>query len=47
MLLGRDIERALNRPAAPYNALPSPNAPPGAPIGEPALEYLRLIRVWN
>jgi hypothetical protein len=47
MLLARDIERALNRPAAPYNVLPSPNAPPGAPIGEPALEYLRLLMRGN
>jgi hypothetical protein len=40
-LLARDIDRALNRPAAPYAAVTLPAVPPGAPIGEPALEFLK------
>lgn len=39
-LLARDIRRMLDRPAEPYRPLPIPQAPPGAPIGEPALEWL-------
>ncbi|MCA9739655.1 MAG: zinc-dependent metalloprotease, partial [Gemmatimonadetes bacterium] len=39
-LLARDIERVLDRPAEPW-ALPRPaEAPPGAPIGDPALDWL-------
>ena len=40
-LLSKDIDRALNRPAAPYASPGTPVAPPGAPIGEPAMEWLR------
>jgi hypothetical protein len=45
-LLVRDIERALNRPAAPFTAPAAPAVPPGAPIGEPAMEWLRKIASW-
>ena len=45
-LLARDIERVLSRPAAPYAPIANPTAPPGAPIGESALEYLRRL-MWN
>ena len=40
-LLARDIRRILDRPAQPDRPLPVPVAPPGAPIGEPAMEWLR------
>ena len=40
-LLSKDIERALNRPAAPYAPPGIPAIPPGAPIGEPAMEWMR------
>jgi hypothetical protein len=39
-LLTRDVRRFLERPAAPYGAPPVPTAPPGAPIGEPAMDWL-------
>ena len=45
-LLTADIERFLNRPAAPY-ALPSaPAIPPGAPIGEPAMQWIRNLELF-
>ncbi len=42
-LLASDIKRFLDRPAptAARSAIPAP--PPGAPIGEPAMEWLRHI----
>ena len=42
-LLAADIKRFLERPAAPAarTALPAP--PPGAPIGEPAMDWLRRL----
>ena len=42
-LLGREIERFLERPGGPIPspAAPMPAAPPGSPIGTPALEWLR------
>ncbi len=39
-LLTRDVQRFLDRPADPYEAPGTPNAPPGAPIGEPAMEWV-------
>ena len=41
-LLRRDIERFLERPGSPVTgpALPVPAAPPGSPIGDPALRWL-------
>jgi hypothetical protein len=42
-LLAADIKRFLDRPAAPAAATPLPTAPPGAPIGEPAMEWLRRL----
>ena len=39
-LLASDIQRFLNRPADPIRILPAPSAPPGAPIGEPAIDWL-------
>jgi uncharacterized protein DUF4953/uncharacterized protein DUF5117 len=40
-LLAADIKRFLDRPAAPATRGELPEAPPGAPIGEPALDWLR------
>ena len=39
-LLASDIERFLERPAPPAARRALPNAPPGAPIGEPAMDWL-------
>jgi hypothetical protein len=40
-LLARDIDRSLSRPGPAMTASPNLVAPPGAPIGEPALDWLR------
>jgi hypothetical protein len=42
-LLAADIKRFLERPSTPATRLDIPNAPPGAPIGEPAMDWLRRI----
>jgi hypothetical protein len=42
-LLASDIKRFLDRPAPPAARMETPDAPPGAPIGEPAMEWLRRI----
>ncbi len=42
-LLSADIKRFLERPAPPAQRIDLPEAPPGAPIGEPAMEWLRRI----
>lgn len=39
-LLAADIKRFLERPADPVRVMPVADAPPGAPIGEPALDWL-------
>jgi hypothetical protein len=39
-LLASDIRRFLDRPADPMRVMPAPEAPPGAPIGEPAMDWL-------
>ena len=39
-LLAADIKRFLERPADAAKMLPAAPAPPGAPIGEPALDWL-------
>ena len=39
-LLVADIKRFLGRPGQPYDAPAQLAAPPGAPIGEPAMEWL-------
>ena len=49
-LLVADINRFLTRPANPVaTRFPSPTAPPGAPIGEPAMEWFKWLEpdcVW-
>jgi len=42
-LLARDIARFLDRPAAEFSRPTTMTAPPGAPIGEPAMDWLRRI----
>jgi hypothetical protein len=42
-LIGRDVERFLNRSGPDYTSPAAPAAPPGAPIGEPAMDWLRLV----
>jgi hypothetical protein len=42
-LLAADIKRFLDRPAPPAAATPIPTAPPGAPIGEPAMDWLQRL----
>lgn len=42
-LLAADIKRFLERPAPPAQRVDLPEAPPGAPIGEPAMEWLRRM----
>jgi uncharacterized protein DUF4953/uncharacterized protein DUF5117 len=49
-LLAADIKRFLERPAQPAAPTTIPDAPPGAPIGEPAMDWLRRLEpactVW-
>ena len=42
-LLVSDIRRFLSRPATPAPRAATVDVPPGAPIGEPAMEWLRLV----
>ena len=42
-LIAADIKRFLERPAQPAAAMTLPDAPPGAPIGEPAMDWLRRV----
>ena len=50
-LLAADIKRFLERPLAPATRTEIPAPPPGAPIGEPAMEWLRQLEPfcshWN
>jgi hypothetical protein len=39
-LLARDIQRFFDRPGEPIRVVLPPDAPPGAPIGEPAMDWL-------
>ena len=42
-LLASDIERFIERPADAADSPQLPEAPPGAPIGEPSLDWLRRL----
>jgi hypothetical protein len=46
-LLAKDIERSLSRPGPAFTAPPVLIAPPGAPIGEPALWFLGEACSWG
>jgi hypothetical protein len=39
-LLAADIKRFLERPSETMRMIPAPDSPPGAPIGEPAMDWL-------
>ena len=39
-LLARDIQRFLDRPAETFSQAETSSAPPGAPIGQPAMDWL-------
>jgi hypothetical protein len=41
MLIAADIKRFLERPSVPATRSELPDAPPGAPIGQPAMEFIR------
>jgi len=46
-LLARDIRRFIERPYSADSTPRTPDAPPGAPIGEPALEFItRYLEPW-
>ena len=45
-LLAQDIRRFLERPAASLAPPSIPAVPPGPPIGEPALDYLRSLEPY-
>jgi hypothetical protein len=42
-LLLSDIRRFLSRPSTPAARAAAVDVPPGAPIGEPAMEWLLLV----
>jgi hypothetical protein len=44
--LAADIKRFLERPFAPATRADIPDAPPGAPIGEPAMEWLKRWQTY-
>jgi len=49
-LLTADIKRFLERPMAPVGRIQRQEIPPGAPIGDPAMDWLRRIEPpcsWN
>ena len=41
--LAAEIRRFLDRPAPPQQRVAVPEAPPGAPIGQPAMDWLRRV----
>jgi hypothetical protein len=43
LMLSREIERHLDRPAAPASPVSGPEAPPGAPIGDLPRPWLRML----
>jgi hypothetical protein len=45
-LLAADIKRFLERPAQPATRTEVASAPPGAPIGEPAMDWLRRVEPY-
>jgi hypothetical protein len=45
VMLAMDIQRFLERPAAPATMPDIPSAPPGAPIGQPAMDWLGSLGI--
>lgn len=45
-LLARDVDRFLARPAQEFAQPVTASAPPGAPIGDPALDWLNTSAPW-
>ena len=45
-LLAQDIQRHFSRPASDRPSFSHPSAPPGSPIGDPALEWLAGHARW-
>jgi hypothetical protein len=45
-MLAGDIQRFLDRPGEVVADRAAPNAPPGSPIGEPALDWLGQMEPW-
>ena len=45
-LLAGDIQRFLESPREAVSERLAPTAPPGAPIGEPAMDWLRRLEPW-
>jgi hypothetical protein len=43
--LAMDIQRFLDRPAGPAMSIGAPAAPPGAPIGQPAMDWLGVYGI--
>ena len=41
--LADEIKRFLERPSQPATRQSVPEAPPGAPIGQPAMEWIRRV----
>ena len=48
-LLAADIKRFLDRPAEPIRPIVAPDAPPGAPIGDPGMDWLAPVAgcMWS
>ena len=44
--LAKDIQRFLDRPAENYREIDQVAPPPGAPIGQPAMDWIRLSEPW-
>jgi hypothetical protein len=42
-LIARDVDRFLSRPAEPYTQPADQVIPPGAPIGQPAMDWLHVL----
>jgi hypothetical protein len=42
-LLVRDVKRFLDRPASPAQPVAPPQPPPGAPIGDPGMDWLQRL----
>jgi hypothetical protein len=45
-LLASDIQRFLDRPGETVSERVAPSAPPGSPIGEPAMAWLARLDAW-